>query len=242
MRFAGGARPSLGRLVWSELCRHVLGWRSWLVVAAFVTLGLYRLLPYWPGPPRPLWDGLRGSLSLGGVAAATLVAGSSFAELRKTRFARLMLLRGYTRRSYAAANALATAASTALVTGVASLGCIAAAWWQPETWLPPGRSDLLPLAMLVAAAAGMSLTGFLAGAIAPSPQVASAAPPVVMIVAAFLLRKSPFSPLTQLEAWRSVVHASPPALPVPGTFLYWAAVAAFTSLLAIEIYARSERD
>ena len=239
---APGSSRMFARLVWTELRRLVCRRRAWLVIVGLTIAGAY-LTDHQVTPDR-FWDLFGQSMPFGCVIAAVVVASGSFAEDRRLRRTRMVLLRGYSRRSYAWAKALATAGSTALVTWCGFLGFVLAARLRlpPDIWTRPLLPDMLPLALLAAAAVGLASIGFFVGVATGNEYVAAVASVIVPFVLGLILYRSRFDPMEQLDAWRPLVRHRVPRLPVYGTFLYWLGVTSFLSLLGSELFARSEKD
>jgi ABC-type transport system involved in multi-copper enzyme maturation permease subunit len=191
-----------------------------------------------------VWDAANSSLSLGSILVASIVAAGALAEDRRTRYARLVLSRGYSRRTYALAKALAMALSGGLVTGLGLGGFLLLAWIQlpVQGWTISIPDLLLPLAMLSLSAAGLSVAGFLAGTISSNVYVASAMPIIVIIATGFLLGRNPWSPAFQIDAWQHVVRPRSLDWPAPYVLLYWVAFSSLIAVLGAEIFSRTERD
>lgn len=199
-----------------------------------------------PGPTTPpihgVWSAADGSLALGAIAASVLLAGS-LAEDRRTGYTRLVLARGYSRRAYALAKALAVALSTGLVTALGLAAFLAVAWVRLplDAWMMPAARDFLyPPALLSLTASGLALTGVLSGAFSKNVYVASAVPLIILVASAFLMRNSPLSPAVHLDAWRDLVRPRPFVPAVHLAALYWLAFGTLTAAASVEAFARIE--
>ena len=241
------ASPPIRRLAWVEF-RRLFRWRALFVTVGLAGFGLTVMrVPSSIAPPiLGVWSAVDSPLlTLGGVLVAIIVASGSLAEDRRTKYTRLVLARGYSRRAYVLAKALAVALSTGLVTCLGLIGLLALAKnrlppdaWMMATW----RDLLLPLALLALATSGLALTGLLAGVVSKSVYIAHAAPLVVMVAAAVLMSNSPLSPAVHIEAWRDVLRPRPFVPPVRYAFLYWVAFGGLMALAGGEIFARTDKD
>jgi ABC-type transport system involved in multi-copper enzyme maturation permease subunit len=199
-----------------------------------------------PGPTIPpihgVWDSADFSLALGAIGAAVVLAGS-LAEDRRTGYTRLVLARGYSRRAYALAKALAVALGAGLATALGLIAFLALAWIRlpPDAWMmSSAREFLYPLALLSLTASGLALAGVLSGTLSRNAYVASAVPLILLVAAAFLMGNSPLSPAAHLDAWRDLVRPRPFVPAVHLAALYWLAFGTLTAAASGEVFARIE--
>ena len=250
MRVATGAPSprlpgSFRHLIQVELGRLAGRRRAMFVMLGIIGIGVFLTeIDEWSSPAN-FWRHHRHPLTFSCIIAGMAVAAGSFAEDRRTRHARLVLLRGYSRRSYAWAKALSIAGSTGVVAGLGYLGFLLTArfWFPPGIWLRPLLPDLVPLAFLTVVAMGLSLMGFLAGALTHNEYVAAFTPFFVIIAVIFIFPRATFSPAVQIEVWHAVIDPHPPAaLTITGSFLYWLVLGTGLAALGSELFARSQQD
>jgi ABC-type transport system involved in multi-copper enzyme maturation permease subunit len=237
------ASPRIRRLLQSEL-RRLLDRRALLVALGVTGLGVSMMST--PGPTIPpihgVWDSADFSLALGAIGAAVVLAGS-LAEDRRTGYTRLVLARGYSRRTYALAKALAVAVNAGLVTGLGLIAFLALAWLRLplDAWMMLSARDFLyPFVLLSLTASALAPTGTLCGTLSRNVYVASAGPLIVLVAAGFLMRHSPFSPVVQLDAWRDLVRPWPFVPAVHFAVLYWLGFGTLTAVACGEVFARIE--
>ena len=236
---------SFWRFVWIDACRLARRRRAWFVMLGIVGIGTFLTDPGPRSASETFWNEHHKYPTLGAIVAGMAVAAGSLAEDRRTRYARLVLLRGYSRRLYAWAKALAVAGSTGLVAGLGYLGFLLAArlHYPLVIWTRPLLPDLVPLAFLTVVAMGLSLMGFVAGALTHNEYVASFAPFFILIAALFTLRYFTYSPAVQMEAWLALVGPHRPMeLTITGSFLYWLVLGTGLCALGSELFARSQQD
>ncbi len=202
---------------------------------------------HWLQGPVPLFAGIMGA-----ALAAERRAGVTLGILAK----------GVQRRQYVLAKMLGAAASSALLTSAAILVFFAIVFtaWIPgrappvePIWFPtpvqalfaysPFAHDLLVAAMLVTAAAALSLVGVLAGLIVANEYIAMAAVPIFAIVASVvlndlsdLLSPQEYLALGYENYWGPHFRWLIPFAP----FLYWGVFSVIIVLICQRIIAKKE--
>jgi ABC-type transport system involved in multi-copper enzyme maturation permease subunit len=239
--------PPIRRLVWVEL-RRFLDRRALLVALGLTGLGIFTMRIPLSGVSsiHGVWTTVDNPImTTGAIVVAIAVASGALAEDRHTRYTRLFLVRGYSRRAYVLAKALAVAVSTGLVTCAGLTGFLILARlrlpldaWMMATW----RDFLLPPVLMSLATSALALIGVLAGAVSKSVWVAYAAPLAVLVASALFLPRSTVNPAAVVEAWRNALQQRPFVLPAHLSLLYWAAFGGLMALLSSEIFARTEED
>ncbi|MBK9266571.1 MAG: ABC transporter permease [Polyangiaceae bacterium] len=190
------------------------------------------------------------------------VMGGSLAAERRAGITLGIFAKGVSRWHYIIAKMLGAAASSALITLVAILAFFAYVFtmWIPgrapylePVWIEgpvkslfaysPFAHDLLVAAMLITAAAALSLVGVLAGLIVANEYVAIAATPIFTIISVVIMRQvsdalNPEGYLMLDYDWslKSLPHWLLPYLP----FLYWTAFSLIIAALCKWIIAKKE--
>lgn len=240
-----GPAAGFWRCVGLDLMRLVLRRRALGVILGLTGIGAFltELKPW--STPDTFWLHYDDYMAFACPIIGIVISAGSFAEDRRIRYTRLVLLRGYTRRAYAWAKALSVAGSAVVVGGIGLLGFLLTARlrFPPEIWTRPLLPDLVPLAYLAVAAGGLALMSFMASALIENEYIVSFVPFVCLIASVALIRKSRFSPAVHVDAWSDIaVGEYPPPFSVPGEFLYWLVLGGILAAAGSELYAWRQRD
>lgn len=259
----------VAHLFWHDVKRNLRPIRALPVLAISICLA-YRQVGrhYEIGDTQDFLYFAEGALSRnhhwlqGPVPLFAGAMGAALAAERRSGVTLGILAKGAQRRQYVVAKMLGAAASSALLTSAAILVFFVIVFtaWIPgrappvETaWLPapvqalfaysPFAHDLLVAAMLITAAAALSLVGVLAGLIIANEYIAMAAVPIFAIVASIvfdelneLLSPQGYLDLGYSNSWSPQFHWLIPFAP----FLYWGVFSAIIVFLCQRIIAKKE--
>ena len=243
-------------LVWHECQRMCRPSRLLVMLGPVVVFSLLNLRQNWA--PRYC---VMGSLTMLASSwlpkAIPLVAGivaGSLAEDIRRGVTLTVLARGLTRGHYLLAKGIATAMSSSLVTLAGVCIFFMLAWWKlpagsttydiipdfpgPDPALfqeSPLASDLLVLAMSMAAAAALSLVGLLVGTLVANEYVAMVAPMTVSLLGTFVVREfAPrLSPNSYLHLKGSYAILFTESQRPYAAFVYWLVFGAGTAVKRI---------
>lgn len=244
------SRPaSVRTFVWLEVARHVPRWRFWLLVVVMAAAGTFNALDARAASNLTLRAAgtfsFAGAEPFQGLAALTgaVVAGASLAEDRRRGYHPLVLARGFTRRRYLAAKAVAAFLVAALAVLVASgialaVFALVLPWGSTEVPFAavgpapdlfetrPALHDALVALLMAGAAGAFAMVSTAVGAAVANEYLAIAVPFVAVLVA-LAVPAGPLEllvPYTYLDLSWGYLRAFGPTWRAVAAPIYWVVV------------------